>query len=306
MFFLICDNIVNSLQLEVHMEKKKLILLLFILLVIIYGMLYSLKKVDVTNYIICNEKVSQEFNDFKIVQLSDFHSSGYKDTTEIIINKVKEVNPDIIVMTGDMVSCEVKDIEEFEKLITSLSSLYPIYYINGNHEQLAEILRAGKYQNLLEELEGLDITFLRDNYVEITKGEQSINLYEIDIPLDGATGLYASRCQLESDYVENRLPKVDSSKFNILLAHNPIFLKQYSQWGADLVLSGHMHGGIIRIPIIDVGIFSAERWLFPRYDAGKFKRGNTTMIVNRGIGTSSFKLRIFNNPEITVITLKSK
>ena len=288
------------------MKKKKLILLLFILLMVIYGMLYSLKKVDVTNYIASNEKIPQEFNDFKIVQLSDFHSSGYKDTTEIIISKVKEINPDIIVMTGDMVSCGIEDIEEFEKLITSLSGLYPIYYINGNHEQLAEILRAGKYQNLLDKLKSLGITFLRDNYIEITKDGQSINLYEIDIPLDGATGLYASRWQLERDYVETTLPQVDYSKFNILLAHNPIFLKQYSKWGADLVLSGHMHGGIIRIPIIGVGIFSAERGLFPRYDAGKFKKGDTTMIVNRGIGTSSIGLRIFNNPEISVITLKSK
>lgn len=291
------------------MKNKKLILLMlliFILLIIIYGILYSSKKVDITKYTIANEKIPKEFNDFKIVQLSDFHSSGYKDTTEIIISKVKEINPDIIVMTGDMVSWEVKDIEELEKLINSLANLYPIYYINGNHEQLAEILRAGKYKDLLDKLGSLGITFLRDNYIEITKDGQSINLYEIDIPLDGATGLHASRWQLESDYVESTLPQVDSSKFNILLAHNPLFIKQYNKWGADLVLSGHMHGGIIRIPIIGVGILSPERGLFPRYDAGKFKRGDTTMIVNRGIGTSSIGLRIFNNPEISIITLNSE
>ena len=285
---------------------KKLILLLCLVIIIISYALNSLKEVDITNYTISNEKIPQEFNDFKILQLSDFHSSGYKDTTEIIISKVKEINPDIIVMTGDMVSWEVKDIEELEKLINSLANLYPIYYINGNHEQLAEIVRTKKYQNLLDELKSLDITFLRDNYVEITKDGQSINLYEIDIPLDNATGLYASRWQLESDYVETTLPQVDSSKFNILLAHNPLFIKQYNKWGADLVLSGHMHGGIIRIPIIGVGILSPERVLFPRYDAGKFKRGDTTMIVNRGIGTSSIGLRIFNNPEISIITLNSE
>ena len=285
---------------------KKLILLLCLVIIIISYALNSLKEVDITNYTISNEKIPQEFNDFKILQLSDFHSSGYKDTTEIIISKVKEINPDIIVMTGDMVSWEVKDIEELEKLINSLANLYPIYYINGNHEQLAEIVRTKKYQNLLDELKSLDITFLRDNYVEITKDGQSINLYEIDIPLDNATGLYASRWQLESEYVETTLPQVDSSKFNILLAHNPLFIKQYNKWGADLVLSGHMHGGIIRIPIIGVGILSPERGLFPRYDAGKFKRGDTTMIVNRGIGTSSIGLRIFNNPEISIITLNSE
>lgn len=291
------------------MKNKKLILLMlliFILLIIIYDILYSSKKVDITKYTIANEKIPQEFNDFKILQLSDFHSSGYKDTTDIIISKVKEINPDMIVMTGDMVSWEIENIEEFEKLINSLSGLCPIYYTNGNHEQLSEILRPKKYENLLDKLESLDIIFLRDNYIEITKDGQSINLYEIDIPLDNATGLHASRWQLESDYVETTLPQADYSKFNILLAHNPLFIKQYSKWGADLVLSGHMHGGIIRIPIINVGIASPEKGVFPKYDAGKFKKGNTTMIVNRGIGTSSIGLRIFNNPEISIITLNSE
>ena len=99
---------------------------------------------------------------------------------------------------------------------------------------------------------------------------------------------------------------MDKNKFNILLAHNPLFIDDYSRWGADLVLSGHMHGGIIRIPIIGVGIASPEKDYFPKYDAGEFKVGNTTMIVNRGIGASSSGLRVFNKPEISVITLKSK
>ena len=91
-----------------------------------------------------------------------------------------------------------------------------------------------------------------------------------------------------------------------MLAHTPTFIKQYSQWGADLVLCGHMHGGIVRIPFTNIGLLSPERQIFPKYAAGKFKVNGSIMIVNRGIGASSFDLRIFNNPEITVITLKSK
>ena len=142
--------------------------------------------------------------------------------------------------------------------------------------------------------------------MEIERNGEIINLYGMDIPLDSKTAKYPSNLQLENDYVERNLPQIDSSKFNILLSHNPVYLKQYSKWGADLVLSGHMHGGIIRIPIIGVGILSAEKSLFPKYDDGKFKKGDTTMIVNRGIGTSSFELRLFNDPEISVITLKSR
>ncbi len=147
---------------------------------------------------------------------------------------------------------------------------------------------------------------LKNNYVEISKDSQCINLYEIDIPLDPPTGLYVTREQLDNNYVNDTLPEVDSEKFNILLAHNPLFIEEYSEWGADLVLSGHMHGGIVRIPIIGIGIVSPEDGYFPKYDAGKFKVNETTMIVNRGIGISSSELRIFNKPEISLITLKSK
>lgn len=262
-------------------------------------------KIDVTEYSILNEKIPQEFNDFKIVQLSDFHSNGYKDTTDIIINKIENINPDIVVMTGDMVSWEIGNIDELEKLISSLSINYPIYYINGNHEQLLEITNLKEYNEFLNKIKSLGVTYIKNNFVEIIRDGQSINLYEIDIPLMEGNGLYVKEGELDDDYINSKLSNIKSNKFNILLAHNPLFIDEYSSWGADLVLSGHIHGGIIRIPIVDVGVLSPEKKFFPKYDSGEFKVGDTTMIVNRGIGTSSIKLRVFNNPEISVITLKS-
>lgn len=262
-------------------------------------------KIDVTEYSILNKKIPEEFNDFKIVQLSDFHSNGYKDTTDIIINKIENINPDIVVMTGDMVSWKIGNIEELEKLISSLSINYPIYYINGNHEQLLEMTNLKEYNEFLNKIKNLGVTYIKNNFVEIFRDGESINLYEIDIPLVDSTGLYVKEDELDDDYINNKLPNIKSNKFNILLAHNPLFIDEYSSWGADLVLSGHMHGGIIRIPIIDVGVLSPEKKFFPKYDAGEFKVGDTTMIINRGIGASSISLRVFNKPEISVITLKS-
>ena len=288
------------------MKNKKIIVLIFIALIFIGILICFVKKIDVTKYTISNEKIPEEFNGFKIVQLSDFHSQGYRNTTEDIINKVKHINPDIIVMTGDMVSWDMEDIDEVKVLIKSLVELYPIYYIDGNHEHLAEILRPGKYVAFIEFMKELGVTTIKNDYIEIYKGDKSINLYGINLPLDGATGLYVNKFQLEKNYVEKTLPEANEEKFNILLAHTPTFIKQYSQWGADLVLCGHMHGGIVRIPFTNIGLLSPERTIFPKYAAGKFKVNGSIMIVNRGIGTSSFKLRIFNNPEITVITLKSK
>ena len=288
------------------MKNKKVIVSIAIVLVFIGILMCFITKIDVTKYTISNEKIPEEFNGFKIVQLSDFHSQGYRDTTEKLISKVKDINPDIIVMTGDMVSWDMEDIEEVKILIKSLVEVYPIYYIDGNHEHLAEISRPGRYVAFNEFMQELGVTTIKNDYVEIYKGNKSINLYGINLPLDGATGLYVNRFQLEENYVEKTLSEADKEKFNILLAHTPTFIKQYSQWGADLVLSGHMHGGIVRIPFTNIGLLSPGRTIFPRYAAGKFKVNDTTMIVNRGIGTSSFKLRVFNNPEITVLTLKSK
>ena len=288
------------------MKNKKIIVSICIVLIFISIVMCFINKIDVTKYTISNEKIPEEFNGFKIVQLSDFHSQGYRNTTEDIINKVKDINPDIIVMTGDMVSWDMEDIEEVKILIKSLVEVYPIYYIDGNHEHLAEISRQGRYVAFIEFIQELGVTTIKNDYVEIYKGNKAINLYGVNLPLDGATGLYVNRFQLEENYVEKTLPEADKEKFNILLAHTPTFIKQYSQWGADLVLCGHMHGGIVRIPFTNIGLLSPGRTIFPRYAAGKFKVNDTTMIVNRGIGTSSFKLRLFNNPEITVLTLKSK
>lgn len=158
----------------------------------------------------------------------------------------------------------------------------------------------------MNELRNLGVTIVKDGYVKIEKENSSINLYEIDMPLDGATGLYVRKEQLEDNYIKNILSEINLNEFNILLAHNPLFIEQYSEWGADLVLSGHIHGGIVRIPIANVGIASPEGGYFPKYDAGKFKVDDTIMIVNRGLGTASINLRIFNKPEISVIVLKSK
>ena len=278
------------------MKNKKIIIFLILLVVFLYT--YLSKKVDITRYTVKSDKISKLFDDYTIVQLSDFHSKGYKDTTEIIINEIEKINPDIIVMTGDMISWDVENIEELEKLINDLAPKYPTYYINGNHEELSEILKPKEYENFINDIKSLGVGVLKNNYIELIKDDESINLYEIDIPLDVSSG------QLDDKYINDKLDEVDKNKFNILLAHNPLFIEEYSDWGADLVLSGHMHGGIIRIPIIGVGIASPEGNYFPKYDAGEFKVGNTTMIVNRGIGTSSSGLRVFNKPEISVITLK--
>ena len=253
MYIFLYDKITEYRKWRYEMEKKKIVLIICIILITIQMFMTFIIKIDVEKYTVKTAKIPEAFNNFKIVQLSDFHSKGYRNTTEKIISKIKRINPDIIVMTGDMVSYDMTGTEEFEKLVKELSEIYPIYYIDGNHEHLAEKLTPGEYLYFMEFLRELGVITIKNDYVEIYKGNESINLYGINIPLDWPSGVYVNKLQLERDYVEKTLPEADADKFNILLAHNPIFIKQYSKWGANLVLAGHMHGGIIRIPIIDVG-----------------------------------------------------
>ena len=169
------------------MKNKKFIVSIFIALVFIGILMCFIKKIDITKYTISNEKIPEEFNGFKIVQLSDFHSQGYRDTTEKLISKVKDINPNIIVMTGDMVSWDMEDIEEVKSLIKSLAESYPIYYIDGNHEHLAEILRQSRYASFIEFMQELGVTTIKNDYVEIYNEDKSINLSGINLPLDGVT-----------------------------------------------------------------------------------------------------------------------
>lgn len=164
------------------MKNKKIIISLILIVVFLYT--YSIIKVDITRYTVKSDKISNQFDDYTIVQLSDFHSKGYKDTTGIIIKEIENINPDIVVITGDMMSFDMENIDEFQKLIKSLATNYPIYYINGNHEELVEILKPKEYDAFLKEIKDLGVTVLKNNCIELIKGEESINLYEIDIPLD--------------------------------------------------------------------------------------------------------------------------
>lgn len=286
-------------------KKRSLIVCVIATICLMIGM-YLSSKVDVTKYTVSSEKLPKAFDGFKIVQLSDFHGTGIGKNNKLIIEKIDEIKPDIVVMTGDMINQSIDNIDDIKFVISELKDKYPIYYIDGNHEQIAEILSTKIYDSYISKLKALGVIVLKNEEVAIVKGDNTIDIAGIDMPLDDATALYKNAGDVDENYVSDRLGKVDNDEFKILLGHNPLFIKQYSMWKPDLVLSGHMHGGIIRIPILGIGLLSTEMKLFPKYDDGKFKIGNTVMIVNRGIGNSSLNIRIFNKPEIGVVVLKCK
>lgn len=255
------------------------------------------KSLNVSKYEIKNNKLPMEFNKFKIVHLSDFHSYDFGKNNIKVIEKINDENPDIIVMTGDMVNKYDKNFDRFLRLSEDLSKNYEIYYIVGNHEKR---LRDYHFNFIIEKLRQFNIEILNDKKITIKKENAFINIYGIDIPLP----FYKIRNKPTNikDTVDSMLKNCDQKEYNILLAHNPLYFDTYSKYNVDLTLSGHVHGGMVRLPFIG-GVLSPERKLFPKYSSGIYKVNNKELIVSRGLGHSKPGMRLFNIPEIVSITL---
>lgn len=252
-----------------------------------------------TKYMI-NSKLlnfSQE-SPMRIVQLSDLHKKRFGDGNSKLIQKVRELRPDIIIITGDMVSRTTTDLSDLKKLISGIKKTADIYYSLGNHEKDLKKISPSVYKNLIKFLK--KHVHLLDNTTETIKfRDNQINITGLTIYQDcyKKNGRYKDLRKLSADDV-SALAGNKKPGFNILLAHNPFFFESYSEYGSELILSGHVHGGIIRLPFIG-GLLSPERKFFPEYSSGIFQSGNSAMIVSRGLG----KFRLFNPSEIILIEI---
>lgn len=229
----------------------------------------------------------------KIVQISDIHKSNKKNK---IISRTKQLKPDIILLTGDMISRSVRDMSGIDNLTRSLSDLCPVYACPGNHEldlpsEIYEEYKTIMQKNGVIYLENRRTAFER-NGVKINIAGASLrkSVYRDD------KGGYKRLHKYTSEELEEDIgPKAG---FTLLLAHNPLCAKAYSQWGADIVFCGHIHGGAVRLPLLG-GLLSPERKFLPEYSKGIYRIGKTEMIVSGGIG----KPRLFNPPEIVFCEL---
>lgn len=255
--------------------------------------------VEVSKYEIKSNKIPKEFNKYKIVQLSDFHSYGFKRDNLKLIEKIYEEAPDIIVITGDMVNKYDKTFEKFLNIAEILSKKYKIYFIIGNHEIR---LKKKDLEYILNKLKGFGIKILKDEKITIARKNGHINIYGLHIPLSYYKII--NRPTNVGEVVSKVLKRCKEEEFNILLAHNPLFFEEYSKHNIDLTLSGHVHGGMIRIPIIGA-ILSPERKFFPKYSGGIYEINNKKLVVSRGLGHSKRGIRLFNKRDLVSITLYS-
>ncbi|AXK18498.1 TPA: metallophosphoesterase [Bacillus toyonensis] len=279
------------------MKKKinRIVMIICILVGFTIFLYLQNNLISITEVKITSSKIPSSFKGYKILQISDLHNKQFGDNQDVLIQKIKSIDPDIIAITGDLIDSKSYDAEVSMQLIREMVKKYPVYFVTGNHEQWS-----GKYNSLEKELKKYDVNILRNEHVGIRKGEQEINLLGIDDP-EFVTG-NRDEGNIIIDEIKKAKIEMQPDRYNVLLSHRPEFIKEYTNERLALVLSGHAHGGQVRLPFIG-GLVAPNQGVLPKYTAGLYVEQNTSMVVSRGLGNSIIPQRILNRPEIVVVQL---
>ena len=274
--------------------KKKWILSLIalILFILIGWTLWTNTALEVNEYEIVSDRIPQGFDGFRIAQISDLHNAEFGERNEKLIQLLSQTDPDIIVITGDLIDSRHTDIEIALDFARQAIKLAPVYYVSGNHEA-----RVREYEDLKMSLVEGGVIVLEDQKVQITREGKSISILGIDDPGFQEDYLFGDSESVARQAIENL--QNESDGYTILLSHRPELFDLYVETEMDLVFSGHAHGGQFRLPFIG-GLVAPNQGFFPEYDAGLFSEGSTTMIVSRGVDNSIIPIRVNNRPEIIV------
>lgn len=281
------------------MTKTRLIIIIFILLIaLVLWAIWGNTALELNRYQVSSSRLPKAFDGFKIVQISDLHNAEIGDDNDKLIATIKQANPDIIAITGDMIDSRRTDVEVALDFAEKAVKIAPCYYVNGNHE-----LRVSEYEELKEGLKKLGVKVLENDKTEITKEDGSISIIGLSDPSFESSVLMTDEDEVASVYLD-KLTESDNN-LKILLSHRPELFEKYYEAGIDLALSGHAHGGQIRLPLVG-GIIAPHQGLFPEYDGGLYIKEETHMVVSRGIGNSLFPLRFNNRPEVVLIEMNGK
>ena len=251
-----------------------------------------------SRYQICSDKIPRAFDGFRIVQLSDLHGCSFGRENIRLITRIDREKPDVVVMTGDIADRQTKDYAAIFRFVKTLCGKCPVYFAYGNHEQ--ELL-SSRREAFQDGMHAQGVQILSNDAAELERGGEKIRLCGVRIPLRYYrwNSRKKRRPVLSAEEMELLLGAC-GPEYTVLLAHNPLCFEAYAAWDADLTLSGHVHGGMIRLPHFG-GLLSPERNFFPRYSGGLYRLGEQCMVVSRGLGRGA---RINNRPEILVLTLR--
>lgn len=303
-----------------------LAIVVIIFIFLFWIMLYDTNRFVVVKYSLQSSKIRGKV---RAVVLSDLHNKQYGKDNELLLHAIDEQKPDIILIAGDIMTAHPKkNLNKAIIFMEKLSAKYPVYYGNGNHEHRIKLYpqtygtMAEQYKNALKNM-GVEplVNTRRDLSVDFgeskceglgAKPEENTgsNLANSNLCVYGAEidRKYYKRFTvpvMEEGYMQNILGCPDEKRYNILLLHNPDYFPNGAQWGADLVLSGHVHGGIVRIPGWK-GVASPNIRFFPKYDGGKFEEEDSVMILSRGLGVHTIPFRLFNPGELIVLDLEEE
>lgn len=261
------------------------------------------RRLVITRYQIKDSLIPRNFQGFHIVQLSDLHNACFGKNNEELIHKIVELKPDVILVTGDMIIGKPgKDVLFAADTMNALADIAPVYFSMGNHE-LRTSIYTDTYGDMWDQFckrLSSDIYLLLDEEAVLVREDSCIHLYGLNL----TPTLYKRVVQtpMPEDYLESLFGICDRNEYHIFMAHNPDYFKDYAAWGANLTFSGHVHGGMIRIPFLG-GALSPMIHFFPKYDKGLFEYSNKYMILSGGLGNHTFKFRVNNLPEIVSVTL---
>ena len=267
------------------------------LIAIIIWTAWENTALELNTYMVASEDLPESFGGYRIAHVSDLHNAEIGDGNEKLLAMLRDGEPDIIAITGDLIDSRNTDVEVALRFAEEAVRIAPCYYVTGNHEA-----RVSEYSELKEGLTELGVVVLEGERVELEQSGETITLIGVNDPSFQTDYLFGDSETVMQGSLQELIHKEDD--YTVLLSHRPELFKVYVESGADLVLSGHAHGGQFRLPFVG-GLVAPNQGLFPKYDAGLYTEENTNMIVSRGIGNSILPFRFNNRPEVILIELEA-
>lgn len=273
---------------NIRSNRKKYIKSALVLLIVIALLLfcsYQNRHLETTYYTYKAEQLGADLEGYRIVQISDLHNVKFGKNNQKLVDRIRECEPDMIVLTGDLVDSNHTNVDRAVQFVDEIVKICPVYYVTGNHEYWLE---KSEYDELMDGLVSAGVVILDNQVVEISRGDAKFRLVGLDDR------------SLADGTLEALLS--DEKELTVVLAHEPQYFARYAGTGVDLVLSGHAHGGQFRLPFVG-GIVAPDQGFLPEYTAGEYYMNGTEMIVSRGLGNSVIPVRLFNYPEIVCVEL---
>lgn len=237
------------------------------------------------------ESLPPQFDGLRVAELSDLHGRSFGKNNVRLLRTLQKARPDMICICGDLFD-EKTDLTMLEPLLTGLTDIAPVYYVTGNHEWQVKNLR-----EILQKMRAWGVTVLENEGRVLSRGGAEMVVAGVHDPC----GPYDMKTPAA---LVRELRSAQGNDFILMLSHRNDELDMWSQLGVQLVLSGHCHGGVVRLPFVG-GVFGTRRELFPEYDAGVYRQDGTTLFVSRGLGYTNVHFRLFNRPHVPIMILRS-